>query len=66
MNHDYISRRNSSFTIKEFEKWISISLMDIKHTVKNQWFDDIKRLCKQVIVFGRSNILFLQCVWSIS
>lgn len=51
MNYDDISQRNSSYTIKTFEGLVFLPLTRIKYTLRNQWFDDIKRMFQQVIHF---------------
>jgi hypothetical protein len=57
MNYENISRRDSSYTIKEFKELIFLPLLDIKYTVRNQWFGDVRKIFQHVIILGRLNIL---------
>lgn len=52
---------NSEYTIPDFRRHLLISLLNVKYSLRNKWFDHVKRLFQHVM-YSFQNILFIKLI----
>lgn len=49
LDYKIMSEKNTSYTIVEFQTYVLTQITDVKYTMRNKWFDNVKRLFRHVI-----------------